>query len=540
MRLLARCPTASRHNEGFRSSFLSQQSHRALSTSPRSYAETFAQKSKDPPSPHPIDAHDIDRTTVLDRRSVRALAKAGLRPIGSRRRRAAIRDVPGIPFEQLPYQCFQEARKVLLDDRQEKVAQIELQRARIDRLKSTELPDGDHKAAQSKDTRLKNMQKNLEKLKVLADINDPMAKKRFEDGNGDMSRPIYRHLAEKRFRKQRQLILQQRVEQMDLIPDLLPRMQVTSDMTLSFGRRMVHPGAIVPSRMSTIPPRITIQPYDAGARLVTIVLVDPDVPNVTTDSFDSRCHFCAVNVRISPTDTIVHLGRISALGEAAKDSGRTIQADSPGNGQLILPWLPPFAQKGSPYHRLALFVLDQPREAPPLNTDEVNSWISGKASKRKAKQQKEGQNQETASHLQNLESRGASPHPDQPYRYTSNVFPPSKSSVSEDSPVANLERNASDAERPATASKPEPSDQHSMASRMHFTLRSLVTRFQLQPTSAFLFRTEWDEDMDTVMRKLQVGDGLTSNERVDVELKNRRFLAMPRRMTKREKAARYR
>ena len=183
MRLLARCPTTAPRPERIIAS-LSFNRHRTLSTSPRSCAETAAQKSKDSPPSPPIDAQSIDRTTVLDRRSIRALAKAGLRPIGSRRRRAAIRDVPGIPFEQLPYQCFQEARKVLLEDRQEKVSQIGVQRARIERLKSTEVEDGDHKAIDSKDTRLKNMRKNLEKLKVLADINDPMVKKRFEDGNG--------------------------------------------------------------------------------------------------------------------------------------------------------------------------------------------------------------------------------------------------------------------------------------------------------------------------------------------------------------------
>ena len=290
--------------------------------------------------------------------------------------------------------------------------------------------------------------------------------------------------------------------------------------------------------MSTIAPRITIQPYDAGARLVTIVVVDPDVPNVTTDSFDSRCHFCAVNVRISPTDTLVNLGKIPALGEAAERTGTTTQADSHDNGQLVLPWMAPFAQKGSPYHRLALFVLEQPREAPPFNAEEMKSWVSKKASKGEAQLRKESKDQKTTSHLQNLESRGISPHANQPYRYTSNVFPQTKSSAVESS--SSPEEIAPNAEHPAALSKSDSGDLHSMADRMHFTVRSLVTRFQLQPTTAFLFRTEWDEDMDALMRKLQVGEASTSNERVNVELKSRRFLAMPRRMTKREKAARYR
>lgn len=38
--------------------------------------------------------------------------------VGSRRRRQAIKSSGTVPFEQLPYQCFQEARKVMQQDRE--------------------------------------------------------------------------------------------------------------------------------------------------------------------------------------------------------------------------------------------------------------------------------------------------------------------------------------------------------------------------------------------------------------------------------------
>lgn len=103
-------------------------------------------------------------------------------PIGSRRRRAALKSSANIPFEQLPYQCFQEARKVLQADREEKLEMIAKERLRIKRL---EAQDASISGGESqKQTRLDSLRRHLEYLKIQADINDPLIKKRFEDGEG--------------------------------------------------------------------------------------------------------------------------------------------------------------------------------------------------------------------------------------------------------------------------------------------------------------------------------------------------------------------
>jgi len=135
-------------------------------------------------SPKPAGAfyNHINPETVSSPRLERRLIRKGTFPVGSRRRRATLQDTAGIPFEQLPYQCFQEARKVLLADREEKLKQIEVERARITRLKAQDpaISGGELR----KQVRLLSMQKTLETLKIHADINDPMIKKRFEDGQG--------------------------------------------------------------------------------------------------------------------------------------------------------------------------------------------------------------------------------------------------------------------------------------------------------------------------------------------------------------------
>lgn len=123
-----------------------------------------------------------DPELVTSPRLERRLMRSGVSPIGSRRRRAALRDSANIPFEQLPYQCFQEARNYLLADRKEKLEQIETERTRIANLKATDASKAGGEL--QKQRRLKSMENHLEQLKIHADINDPIVKKKFEDGIG--------------------------------------------------------------------------------------------------------------------------------------------------------------------------------------------------------------------------------------------------------------------------------------------------------------------------------------------------------------------
>ncbi|CAI4214816.1 unnamed protein product [Parascedosporium putredinis] len=220
-------------------------------------------------------------------------------PVGSRRRRAALRSGPNVPFEQLPYQCFQEARAIIRADREEKVEAIRAELAKIARLEAADpstLKGGERK----KELRLTSLREHVEQLKILADINDPVVKRKFEDGVGDMDKPIYRYLANQKWRSYDQKVVLQRIEQFHIVPDLLPKFDPIADVQLFFRR---------------------VKVFDKGERLVSVVVLDADVPDLDADSFTKS--------RITSPD------------------------------QLAVPWLPAFAHKGSPYHRLAVFVLEQ-------------------------------------------------------------------------------------------------------------------------------------------------------------------------------------
>lgn len=244
-----------------------------------------------------------------------------------------------ISFEQMPYQCFQEARKVLQQDRAEKLAEIASRRARIERLSQKPIEPQDERM---KERRLKSMRLALDELKIHADINDPLVKKKFEDGQEDLNKPIYRFLADKKWREYKRKILMQRIEQMHVIPDVLPPpYNPVVSTSLSFGRVKIQHGEIVDSGITERAPVIRIQPYDQGVRLVTIAVINPDVPNVADDTFDYRCHFLACNIPISPTTTTIDLARLS--------EARVLQS-----------WLPPHSQKGLDYQRYAVCIFEQP------------------------------------------------------------------------------------------------------------------------------------------------------------------------------------
>lgn len=124
----------------------------------------------------------LDPVLVSTHTQEQQTTKTALHPIGSRRRRAAIKSTGSIPFEQLPYQCFQEARKILQADREEKIEQIEVERKRIAKVLAQESASCGGEARRK--GQLIAMHKHLDHLKILADINDPVIKKRFEDGEG--------------------------------------------------------------------------------------------------------------------------------------------------------------------------------------------------------------------------------------------------------------------------------------------------------------------------------------------------------------------
>lgn len=154
---------------------LSSLAIRGLATTSDKSIQEIAPLSPPPPPPH-------NASPAPPNQENSTLSKPEKQLVGSRRRRAAISSTTNIPFEQLPYQCFQEARKVLQADREEKLKKIEVERKRIAKVQAQDAAELGGEAR--KIGKLVAMHKYLEHLKILADSNDPVIKKRFEDGLG--------------------------------------------------------------------------------------------------------------------------------------------------------------------------------------------------------------------------------------------------------------------------------------------------------------------------------------------------------------------
>lgn len=94
--------------------------------------------------------------------------------------------------------------------------------------------------------------------------------------------------------------------------------------------------------MSEQAPTLHIQSFEGGEKVVSIAVVDSDIPNAKTDDFDSGLHALLANIKITPTKGEVNLNR---------------PAEDP---TMVIPWLPPSAQKGAPWHRLSIWILEHP------------------------------------------------------------------------------------------------------------------------------------------------------------------------------------
>lgn len=320
---------------------------RSFTTAPSLRTELQQTETSDASPPPPKPKRTLDPLRVSTPKSERRLLRRQSQlPVGSRRRRAAIASTSSIPFTQLPFQCFQEARKFLAADRETRLVEIGIQQQRMQALRDKVIVD--KKESARRDKTLQDMRTRLEREKIWADINDPLVKKRFEDGMGDMSKPIYRYLADQKWRSYARKVLVQRIDQMNIVPDLLPEIDPVVSTRLAFPvkltswkrRNIVH-GAIVPSVVSEQPPVLKVQSYVKGQKLCTIAVMTPDVPDVENDGFTNRCHFLAVNIPVSA-------------------EGALVKFDKLGEDQLIQPWLPAFSQKGAPYQRMGIFILEQP------------------------------------------------------------------------------------------------------------------------------------------------------------------------------------
>lgn len=174
----------------------------------------------------------------------------------------------------------------------------------------------------------------------------------------DLTKPIYRYLARQKWDSMAYKILVQRVEQFHITLDVLPEFDPKIDVQLTFRGFKVQPGEKVDSLVTETPPNLRLQVFDSEQHLVSVVVMDSDVPDPENDAFTSRLHFIAANIPINCLTKNISLNRISKQPSE----------------HLAVPWLPPTAQEGAPYHRLSIWILQQKKNKPLDIKNLQNSW----------------------------------------------------------------------------------------------------------------------------------------------------------------------
>lgn len=140
----------------------------------------------------------------------------------------------------------------------------------------------------------------------------------------DKNQAIYRNFLKKKWESYDLMITMQRLEQLHVVPDTLPTIDPKVDVKLKFSHTVdpelagwVTPGAIVPSFAVSQPPTIQIQEFDRIDReqLYSIIIINPDAPDLSTNSFKTTLQYGLYNVPLNNEDNIIDPRKLLAHGD---------------------------------------------------------------------------------------------------------------------------------------------------------------------------------------------------------------------------------
>ncbi|CCD24096.1 mitochondrial 54S ribosomal protein mL38 NDAI_0C04360 [Naumovozyma dairenensis CBS 421] len=199
-----------------------------------------------------------------------------------------------------------------------------------------------------------------EKYEILTDINNPEVQYNFQFHNKlennpkfiNYELPVYRELGKKHWESYSQMLLMQRLETLQVIPDtmptLVPRMEVNIKFPISTSvNKWIEPGESLSSNVTSFEPIFKLQEYDSldiENQKYTILIVNPDEPDLENDTFKTSLCYGLMNIQISYNDNIVDLRKLK------------------GKENILMSYLPPVPEKNVGKQRFAVWVFRQENE----------------------------------------------------------------------------------------------------------------------------------------------------------------------------------
>lgn len=165
----------------------------------------------------------------------------------------------------------------------------------------------------------------------------------------DYAVPVYRRLGLKHWESYEKMLLMQRLETLSVIPDTLPTLQPRVQVNLRFPfstgvNKWVEPGEILSSNTTSMVPTIKIQEYENGIdfekQKYTVVIVNPDEPDVLNDTFKTTLAFGLTNLKIDYNDNVVDPRKYN-------------------ESQILADYIPPVPEKNVGKQRFSVWVFRQ-------------------------------------------------------------------------------------------------------------------------------------------------------------------------------------
>ncbi|CUM63754.1 uncharacterized protein PRCAT00001338001 [Priceomyces carsonii] len=166
----------------------------------------------------------------------------------------------------------------------------------------------------------------IDHLLILAESRNPevMYNAEFNLGSVDKSHPVYRNILKKKWESYDLMVTMQRLEQLHVIPDTLPTLNPLVDVKVRFPHNVdkefagwVTPGEILPSFAVSQPPEILIQEFERtdAKNLYSVLIVNPDTPDVEKNSFTTTLQYGLANVPLDAVDNLISIKKLMEKGE---------------------------------------------------------------------------------------------------------------------------------------------------------------------------------------------------------------------------------
>lgn len=187
---------------------------------------------------------------------------------------------------------------------------------------------------------------------VAGEMYNPEVLHNVENGRFDSGEPVYRHYLKRKWEARDLMLTMQRLEQLHVIPDTMGTLEPRADVQVRFGHNTrgefaswVEPGTVMPAFAVATPPTIKVQEFEVPkgfSGLYTVVVVNPDVPNVQDNSFQTQLQYGLHNVPLNYVANEIGPAQLLADPEV-----------------VFRPYTPLVPEKNAPMQRGCLWVFRQ-------------------------------------------------------------------------------------------------------------------------------------------------------------------------------------